>query len=171
MKPKSILTVRQTIQIVLLIVTLLFIFGHSAMPPGMSSSESSFVTRLLEPLLVKILPADANLEHFVRKAAHFTEYFILGLQMFLFVKSRLASSSVMIEKAAKKQRPLSKVSAHFALFISPIICWAVAFIDETIQIFSGRGPAIQDVWLDTAGALTACLILFLISSISSKQQT
>lgn len=39
----------------------------------------------------------------------------------------------------------------------------IAFIDETIQIFSGRGPQIADVWLDVSGAFCGTVIISLLS--------
>lgn len=39
----------------------------------------------------------------------------------------------------------------------------IAFIDETIQIFSGRGPQITDVWLDVFGACCGTVIISLLS--------
>ena len=36
---------------------------------------------------------------------------------------------------------------------------AAALTDETIQIFTGRGPQIQDVWLDFAGGFTGLLVM------------
>lgn len=171
MKPQTKSEKKQLIQLILILLTLVLIFGHSAMPPAASSTESGFVTKLLAPLLSKLLPPDADMEHFVRKAAHFTEYFLLGLQLFFYLKVKLLKAPFISAQAAKKQRPLFKVSANAALIMAPVISWAIAFLDETIQIFSGRGPAIQDVWLDTAGALTACLLMWLIVAvIASKRQ-
>ena len=49
-----------------------------------------------------------------------------------------------------------------------------ALIDETIQIFSDRGSAVVDVWIDFSGAITGSafgfLILILFSFISSKKK-
>ncbi len=158
----------QILQVILLILTLVIIFGHSAMPPKVSSSESSFVAKLLEPILVKLFPEGADLEHFVRKAAHFTEFFLLGLQLFLLIKSLLRTSSGLKPSGTSPEKVLSKAPVHRAFLLSPAISWCLAFFDETIQIFSGRGPAIQDVWLDTFGAVTACLILWLLHLIKRK---
>ena len=38
-----------------------------------------------------------------------------------------------------------------------LVAFAVAFLDETIQIFTGRGPMIQDVWIDLSGAALGSL--------------
>ncbi|MBO7633021.1 MAG: VanZ family protein, partial [Lachnospiraceae bacterium] len=34
-----------------------------------------------------------------------------------------------------------------------------ALVDETIQLFSGRGPMVQDVWLDSAGCFCGVLVM------------
>ena len=39
-------------------------------------------------------------------------------------------------------------------FIAVISVQFIAFLDETVQIFSGRGPEISDVWIDIFGFLT-----------------
>ena len=48
----------------------------------------------------------------------------------------------------------------------PLIGMLCAVTDETIQIFSGRGSLVSDVWIDTAGFstgffLTVLLFLFI----------
>ena len=45
------------------------------------------------------------------------------------------------------------------------MCFFVAFIDETIQIFSGRGPQIRDVWVDLLGASIGLLIATVVRKI------
>ena len=60
----------RTIQWLLLILTVGLIWSQSMLGQKASSSESGFVTQLLFPLLEKLLPTGADLEHFVRKAGH-----------------------------------------------------------------------------------------------------
>ena len=43
---------------------------------------------------------------------------------------------------------------------SVIFGHTVAFLDETIQIFSGRGPEIRDVWIDTFGFISISLMTY-----------
>jgi VanZ family protein len=57
---------------------------------------------------------------------------------------------------------------------TPLVGHGVAFIDETIQIFSGRGPAILDVWIDTLGFITlsfAVYLVFFLRDLISKKET
>lgn len=124
--------------IAILILTLAAIWGHSMMPGDISSQESLAITRLIRPLLGFYHGSEEFLDLVIRKIAHFTEYAILGIELNLLLKDR----SYRYPKAIA------------AAFIA-------AFSDETIQIFSNRGPAIADVWLDTAGAAFVTFLIWL----------
>jgi VanZ family protein len=130
---------RNKILTVLLILLLIYIWGHSCMPTDASRNESSAVLELLRPLLGCIVGPENVTLHLVRKLAHFTEFFCLGVVLALRFPFRrnpqlLAGGSALL----------------------------TGFLDETIQIFSGRGPAIADVWLDFAGAALAILLLAIL---------
>ena len=88
----------------------------------------------------------------LRKAAHFIEHGILGIEMFFLVmiieKNRGSSGKAAL-------RPISLLlTLYFGMF--------VALVDETIQIFSSRGYSIKDVWLDISGYATFTAVLFLM---------
>ena len=127
------------ILIVLLILLLAFIWGHSCMPVETSREESSRVLDLLRPLLEPIVGPERVTLHLVRKLAHFAEYFCLGCVLSPLLplpwKGRLLAGNLAL---------------------------LTALVDETIQIFSGRGPAISDVWLDFSGAAAGILLTSLI---------
>ena len=129
---------RKKILIVLLILLLAFIWGHSCMPVNASEEESSAVLELIRPLLEPIVGPENVTLHLVRKLAHFTEFFCLGCVLALLLPFR-----------GKTQLTAGGLSL------------LTGFIDETIQIFSGRGPAISDVWLDFSGATAAIALLAL----------
>ncbi|MBR3515489.1 MAG: VanZ family protein [Lachnospiraceae bacterium] len=131
------------ILIVVILLTLAFIWGHSMMPGDMSGEESGFVYRVLSPVLKLLLPDAWVTEHLVRKIAHFSEYGALGVELTLYAS---------LYKDLKGRRIVN-------LICSGLI---VAFLDETIQIFSGRGTAIADVWIDLFGFTTGFLIVGLI---------
>ena len=80
----------------------------------------------------------------VRKAAHFTEYGILGVLLAL----ELANF----------------VKGWLRRFFEPAsLALSVAFIDETIQLFvEGRSGQIMDIWIDLAGAALGILITLAI---------
>lgn len=126
---------------VLIILTLALIWGHSLLGREASSEESGFVMELLEPVLEMVVGEGNVTEFLVRKLAHFTEFFVLGLELLTFFAYR---------------KPLFPQAFLLALTHG----FFAAFLDETIQIFSGRGPMIQDVWLDVSGfAVGASLML------------
>lgn len=79
----------------------------------------------------------------IRKCAHFTEFFVLGIFMIMTLRQ------IQVEH---------KKSIGFAL------CSLVAVMDETIQLFvSGRSGQWTDVLLDSFGGLTGiCVSLICI---------
>lgn len=113
--------------------TLSFIWIHSAMPRVQSAGESGFFLELLRPILSSFLPDEWVTDHLVRKIAHFTEYGALGVELVLLIRV------IKVNKGWKW------------LLNTAYIGLTIALIDETIQIFSARGPMIEDVWLDLAG--------------------
>ena len=75
--------------------------------------------------------------------AHFSEHGALGFELTLYA-------------AFYKDLKIRRI-------VNILYCGlTAAFIDETIQIFSGRGAAIADVWIDLAGFTTGFLITRLI---------
>ena len=94
--------------------------------------------------------AHIELVHFlVRKAAHFTEYFILGNLLSLTVRE------------AKWKKVL----------LAPwLMGTMVACCDETIQLFSdGRAGQITDVMIDSSGVFTGCVILALLLALLERR--
>lgn len=87
--------------------------------------------------------------HLVRKAAHFTEYMILGVLVGLL---------------------LSKPDGGSRFWWPEVVCLAVASIDETIQLFSdGRGAAVRDVILDLSGATVGVIITAIVLALTRKR--
>lgn len=109
------------------------IFFFSAQPVQDSDSLSKGIGRkLLEwfPVLHEKVTL-SELNHYLRKLAHFTIYFALG---------------VCLTVAAGRQKKLPPV------VVSILIGTVFAASDEIHQIFSdGRGPMVQDVILDSCG--------------------
>lgn len=120
---------RKIFCIVLLTVNLLFIWGNSLIPGHLSGAFSQWISGLLAKLFSMDALKEDQGHGFLRKVAHFAEFCTLGMGfgwLFAMVKKNL--------------------------------CWAAlsgvlaACVDETIQIFvPGRGPAIRDVAIDSAG--------------------
>lgn len=115
-----------------MITTVLSFFIQSALPPEASSAESDAVSDAIEP----IIPSDTEIGEVVhsniRKIGHFVEFGLLGIETALFF--------FFYTKKRTKELLCCLFSALF-----------IALIDETVQIFSGRGPEISDVWLDFSG--------------------
>ena len=110
-----------------------FIFARSLKAADESTAESAWVLEL-----VRIIIPSASM-HFVRKLAHFTEYFILGALLFATMQSF----------GAKK----------LAMVLAPAGCLAAAVADELLQTLSpGRSCQLSDMLLDTAGGICGMLI-------------
>ena len=129
-----------------LIATLCFIWSNSMVGKEGSASLSRTVTAWLNGIGIPVT------EHFVRKAAHFCEFGLLGCELMLLFWLR---SGVHFQNLC---------NAAFAALLS-------AVTDETIQIFSGRGSQVQDVVLDFSGALTGILLVSLIISLIEKRKS
>ncbi len=110
-----------------------FIFARSLKAADESTAESAWVLEL-----VRIIIPSASM-HFVRKLAHFTEYFILGALLFATMQSF----------GAKK----------LAMVLAPAGCLAAAVTDELLQTLSpGRSCQLSDMLLDTAGGICGMVI-------------
>lgn len=83
---------------------------------------------------------------FIRKAAHFAEFFALGAEFALLYIA------------------LNKESYKGYLQTLPYGLY-VAVIDEGIQILSDRGPEVKDVFIDYAGYLTAIAIFLCVFAV------
>ena len=92
-------------------------------------------------------------EFLLRKAAHFSEYGLLGVEFSLLLGLQYDKNGKNFQYGRN-------------LLDFPLIGMLCAVTDETIQIFSGRGSLVSDVWIDTAGFstgffLTVLLFLFI----------
>ena len=135
----------------LIIITIGVAWIHSMIPGPASEMESGFFYDLLRPILSVFLPQEVVTPLLVRKMAHFTEYAFLGAEMIAYTKA--------CNRFEWKH-----------VFNAVLSGLAVAVIDETIQIFSGRGPAIADVWIDMAGFVTGGIICGIIVLVRKKKK-
>ena len=104
-----------------------------------SAEVSSSVYEEVEPVLDTVLGEGTVDEFSFRKLAHFSEFFVLGLEIELLI---LTLNGLNIKRFL--------LSLPFGL--------AVGVIDEIIQIFSERGAAVKDVFIDFSGFLLAFII-------------
>ena len=130
---------------------MILIFVFSSQPGEVSSENNKFVIQVFKLLGLDLNSMLGTLSDFiVRKAAHFTEYFILYMLLYRAINT--------------KQNWNLKV-----VIWSLIIVFLYAFYDEFHQAFvPGRGPAFRDVMVDTSGGLTASLFLYICVTLKKK---
>lgn len=131
--------------ILLIISTLAFIFIQSMLPPEKSSEQSSAVGEIIEGIIPPETPVGGYVQTNIRKIAHFVEFAALGAEVAVFVILFL------------RRRNLVFLSFGFGILI--------ALLDETIQVFSKRGPEITDVWLDFFGFASFAVIVYTVSAL------
>lgn len=148
---KSKIVTHRVVLCVLTALMISFIFLNSALDADSSNTYSFGVREFINSVLQSLNISITLTEHFVRKTAHFVEFFVLGALLFATVRSFIK------ELGAK-------------LLFAPCIGLLVACIDEFIQRFSvGRSCQLTDVLLDFSGVCTAVILLYLISKLCSKK--
>ena len=66
---------------------------------------------------------------------------------------------------------LISFSGFSGMKFTAVNCLIVAFLDETIQIFSGRGPMVSDIWIDLAGGVFGSLIIDSLLCLLKRKRT
>lgn len=146
MKDKK-LTAARVILTVLTIAAIAAIFYNSSLDADTSTEQSSPLTDWFNGIFMRLPIPFCVTENFVRKAAHFTEYSILGAML-----------SVTYYLYFRKK---SKV------FIASLCSGAIiASVDELIQLVpAGRSAQVSDVLLDCCSVIVGTLIVLAIISI------
>lgn len=129
------------------VIAICCIWGNSLVPGTESDSLSLGVVGYIQHMLSAAgLPWEWLTNFLVRKAAHFSEYMLLGIiGMQAFAPHRSAGAAPILATAC-------------ALMLVPCA-------DETIQLFvSGRSGQLTDVLIDCSGALAGVLLTLLVSS-------
>ena len=149
---------KRTIYLLLTLLWVAVIFSFSLQPATTSSEVSrgvgewlveTFVPFLSERLEAMPVEQLEFLHTLLRKAGHFSEFFVLGI---------LAMLSVLQTKV--RYRLLSALS----------FCALVAAVDEAIQLFvSGRSGQVTDVVLDSVGALCGIVVFVCVRKIFVKK--
>ena len=126
--------------LLLVVVLTAVIFVNSSLPATESGKLSGFVAQFVAQLSQLLdITLTGNVEHTIRKLAHFLEFACLGL---LWCKT-FASFRVS-----------NRTSTGYIL----LLCLLTAVTDEYIQLFSlGREGKVMDVLLDFSGAACAWL--------------
>ena len=132
------------------ILFVLFIFHNSMFPGAQSSSQSQYVMNLLNHMLGVLRSSVTLSEHFVRKVAHFTEYFALGILLLITIRAYRGP----VRKSA--------FAGMFFLLLVPVI-------DEFIQLFTPqRGSSVLDVLLDFCGGMAGMLLCYIVSHLQRR---
>ncbi len=138
----------KAVLLLLTVFTLIFIFSNSLFDVESSKTQSEGVMNYIEPFLELFVGKGNVTLHIVRKLAHFTEFGFLGLILGLFTG-----------------KPKSRI------FLFTLL---TALTDETIQLFTGRGSQVKDVWIDFAGGCTGIIagiiLLFIVSKFMKKTE-
>lgn len=123
----------------------LFIWGQSLLPGQVSAQESGFFTTLLAGLL-GLDGVPTWMHGLVRKAAHFTEFALLGGLWSGYGRRRGWGWTWLIG------------------------C-GVAAVDEGLQLLSpDRGPSLKDVGIDYAGYLCGWLVVLAAFHFARRKQ-
>ena len=143
MKKETKIKLLKALYVLMIILFVVYIFSNSLESKSASSNKSNEIVQKINTTLEKI---DSNIritDFFVRKSAHFIEFFVLGTLMFGY------------NTVCKKMHPKTQIYSVF-------LCCLVAMSDETIQYFSDRGSMLLDVWLDLFASATAIFLLYII---------
>ena len=130
--------------IVLLWMILIYFFSQQTVNESiqLSSIPTMLLTNILELLFPNSVFEEEYIHHIVRKLAHFTIYFILGV---------LVSYLLNVGKRTSKK----------IVFVAGICCLLFAISDETLQLFIyGRGAQVSDVLIDITGASLGILYVY-----------
>ena len=155
---------KQLIAVILAFLTVIFIFSHSLMSPEVSSSESDAVSDVVADVVVGVIgnetptqiekseKATRFIDENIRKIAHFVEFAVLG------VETAFLGCFVLFDKNGKD----IKLSRWAVLICSFLFGLTVAFLDESLQLLSNRGPSVRDMWIDLAGFCALMIPVHLI---------
>ena len=139
---------RKRLLTTLICLNLALIWGNSLVSGADSGALSGGVLAFLGRFLPVLLTETGHT--FLRKAAHFSEFALLGL--LYGGRYALTRGNVRVSVMG------------FGL--------AVACIDETIQIFTpGRASSLIDVWIDTLGFACGVVMINLIHFTKIKSQS
>ena len=142
------------------IVMMYLIFNFSAQNGNLSGQLSSAVTTDLVELCDQLLDRDWDaqqilfyadaLEHYVRKAAHATEYVLLAVTVAF-------------------PREVYRLRGWRLVLAAGFFCMGFACLDEWHQSFvPGRTPALRDVVIDTSGSLAGIYATRIVCWIGRK---
>ncbi len=141
--------IKRVVLLILVLYYALIIFSFSSKPASTSNKQSGKVVEIVYDSVVDKIDIQSTvsekdsrkmLEHFIRKTAHFFNFFILGLFVFSYLSC--------FDKSKK-----------YCLIFALLICLFAASSDEIIQCFTlGRDGRFKDVLIDVTGSALGILI-------------
>ena len=145
------MTLKNILSWTAVLLWMVLIFNLSAQVADESDKLSKGITRMIVQTVERVAPNAnfdiKNFNHGIRKNAHFFAYLVLGILV------------------------VNALSAGECKFVAILICVLYAILDEVHQIFvPGRGPGIQDVFIDSVGASVGILMYLGFSRIKGKSK-
>lgn len=117
MKQQKIKLIRGSILAVLALLLLFFIFSNSAQSRSESIDQNRALMAFFKPLLdPQGRIGDSTFHHYLRKAAHFTEFAALGFSLMGF--SLMGFSGCLLWKGEKKQWLLMPLLASLLVAVT-----------------------------------------------------
>lgn len=138
---------KSKLHLILTLAIMVFIFIHSALPGEISGAESN----VLVEFFAKLTGLDAEvLSVVIRKAAHFTEFAVLGLCLTLNVRDFYSAKGISLGRG-------------HVWFMSWLLGTAYAATDEIHQYFvPDRACQLLDVCIDSAGVAAGAMIAVVV---------
>lgn len=173
---KKITKVQRNIDLAFTIGIMLMIFCFSAQDGTQSSSLSDGIAYQVIDSLRRLIPGlSMEMTTFlIRKAAHFSEYTLLGLFM-----SRTIRDCVACKRRDDVTEQVGISSGEITLWkcrrAQAVIAWIMGTVyaatDEFHQLFvPGRAGQVRDVCIDSAGVFFGVLLLYGTIWIHSERQ-
>lgn len=136
---------KKRINILLVILWMILIFTMSSFNSTESSNQSNFIVDIITNIF-NITNINL-LSLIIRKLAHFTEYFILGILIYNLIHSY-----------------------NKKICIAIIICVLYAISDEIHQLFvPGRSCQLLDILIDTMGSIVGIYLLYFIKKLQTNK--
>lgn len=142
----------------MVICWMIVIFMFSSDVAETSNEKSNFIVEIIDAAGVNIESLfKGNIDFIIRKLAHFSEYGILSILIYI---------AVTFEYSLKGPKATKNKHYKKSFAISIIITFIYACTDEFHQLFvPGRDGAIRDVLIDTSGGILVLLFFILVPGI------
>ena len=127
----------------LIVLTLCFIWGNSFMPASVSDAISGWFKDLINGILGST-GSRLNGDGVLRKVAHASEFAVLGIVVTPFVTNKLKNRLTTLALCGL----------------------GTALLDETIQlVVIGRNSQIKDVWIDFGGFTVGVMLSLFVNGL------